>query len=182
MEPFPLCHLPTLNCYSLRWIFPPATRQQNAERATYSALRRLAHEMQLPEPPNKQLRQVQLMQGALVAILGVPRSQARQWLQGSGCGGVYLRPFWTDRTAKEVDRSQFSLLWARGQRDAGAKLWEQVKDIPGVYGLLPSGRDIVVRIAPDVNASTLQSLQAKLRFVLNEESAQFRRPVIGQSW
>ena len=160
-------------------VLPPATRQQAAERAARSALNKLAAAMQLPSPPPHQLRQLQVMHGGVVGILGVPRPQALEWLRGSGCGGLYLRPFWTQSTSPSVSRDLFSLLWARGHIDAGPRLWEATKDSPGVAGLLLHGRDVAIRITPEAN---LHDLQSQLRFVVNDPQASLRSPIPGQRW
>ena len=117
------------------------------------------------------------MEDTLVGILTVPRQQARSWLRGSGCGGAYLRPFWTEQTAKEVQRDQFTLLWARGRRGAGPELWKALHDQPGIFRLLLGGRDVAVRVTAEAD---ITALQAKLRFALNEQTAEFRRPVPGE--
>ena len=55
----------------LEYLLPPALKQQAAERSTRKALLTVAAKMNLPEPPPHQLRQVQTVHGALVALLGV---------------------------------------------------------------------------------------------------------------
>ena len=76
------------------------------------------------------------MEGMAVGLLGVPRDQALQWLRGSGHGNVFLRPFWTDQTGLAVARTNFHLLWVRGQLQHGSKIWEATHAEPRVYGLL----------------------------------------------
>ena len=119
-----------LELLRLELVLPPATRQQAAERAARSALNKLASVMQLPSPPPHQLRQLQVMHGGVVGILGVPKPQALAWLRGSGCGGLYLRPFWTPSTSPSMSRDHFSLFWACGHVDTGPRLWDAVHDSP----------------------------------------------------
>jgi len=141
----------------MEYVLPPATFQGRAEKAVRAGLRHLATALSLPEPPPHQLRQVEIQHGLVTGILGVPRPQAREWLRGSGCGGLYLRPFWTESTGEAVARHQFNLLWVRGQLEKGPQLWQALWDKPGVIGLLPSGRDVAVRVTSEASLSTLWS-------------------------
>ena len=168
-----------LELLRLELVLPPATRQQAAERAARAAFTKLATAMGLPLPPPHQLRQIQVMNGGVVGILGVPRLQATEWLRGSGCGGLYLRPFWTPSTSKEVSRDAFSLLWARGRAEVGSRLWEAVKDSTGVVGLLLSGRDVAIRVTP---AANIQDLQLQLQFVAGDQQAALRHAIQVQRW
>ena len=168
-----------LELLRLEYILPPATRAAGAERALRQAVRKLAGAMGQLEPAATQLRQVQVAHGAVFALLGVPRPTARTWLRGSGCGGLYIRPFWTASSGPEVARHHFTLLWARGQLEKGAKLWEAVHDQPGVFGLVADGKDLAVRVTGEAQ---LESLQSQLRFVLDNQGAQFRRAEPGLRW
>jgi hypothetical protein len=112
----------------LEYLLPPATKQQAAERALRAGVRKVAEAMELPSPAPAQLRQIQVTHGSVLALLSVPRVHARRWLRGSGCGGLYLRPFWTESTGDTVGRSQFNLLWARGRLEDGPRIWEAIKD------------------------------------------------------
>jgi hypothetical protein len=175
-------HLPEpdrseLELLRLEYVLPPAVRQQAAEKGARAALRKVAAAMELPDPPPHQLRQVQVAHGMLTAILGVPRGQACTWLRGSGCGGLYLRPFWTPSTGAAVDRKNFSLLWVRGRLQDGAQLWEALRAEHGFMGLLPSGGDIAVRVTAEAN---VEALQSQLTFKLGD--ARFRRAIPGQRW
>ena len=111
-----------LELLRVEFLVPPATSVRNAQRDLTTALRKVAEAVQLPSSPPHQLRQVQLAHGAAYALLGVPRGQALQWLRGSGCGGLYLRPFWTASTRRAVAREDFSLLWLRGRIADGPRL------------------------------------------------------------
>ena len=170
---------PDVELLRLEYVLPPALRQQAAERATRKALQQVATKLNLPEPPPHQLRQIQTVHGALVALLGVPRAQACEWLRGSGCGGLYLRPFWTEHTGRDLDRSRFTLLWARGKGARGPELWDAFHNKPGVFGLLASGKDVALRISAEADVA---ALQAQLGATLNDVAAQFRRPIPGQRW
>ena len=97
------------------------------------------------------LRNLQPTHGGVLAIMAVPRAEARSWLRGSGCGGVYLRPFWTAETGRAVQRDAFRLLWVRGRLADGPRLWEAIKDMPGVFGLLPAEKDLAVRVTEDAD-------------------------------
>ena len=82
-------------------------------------------------------------------MFGVPRPQAVQWLRGSGCGGLYLRPFWTEQSGAAVARDIFHLLWVRNQLAKGPAIWEAVKHFDAVVGLLPGDKDVAIRLAAD---------------------------------
>ena len=101
-------------------------RKDAAECATRAGLKKLATEMQLPVPPVSGSQRFETMEGLGWAFYGVPRDQAVQWLKGSGCGGVYLRPFWHAGTGAAVARG-FGLVWARGQLPRGAQIWAAVR-------------------------------------------------------
>ena len=163
----------------LEYVLPPGLKQQTAERAARRALQLVAKALHLPEPPPHQLRQVQVVHGAVVALLGVPRPQACDWLRGSGCGGLYLRPFWTEHTGRDLDRTKFTLLWARGQGERGPLLWDVFHNKLGVYGLLASGKDVAVRVSAEADVA---ALQAQLCATLDDVKATFRRPIPGQRW
>ena len=160
-------------------VLPPALRMKEVEKAAQRGLRRLAEAMQLPCPGPSALRQLQPSHHSAFAILGVPRSQAVQWLRGSGCGGLYLRPFWTERTGSSVAKENFSLLWVRGRLGDGARLWDKIKDQPGVVGLLPGDRDIAIRVTAEARPA---ELQAQVRFALEDAAATLKQPVAGQRW
>ena len=98
-----------LELLRVEYVLPPATRPQQAERSLRAALRKTAEEMKLPAPAAPQLRQLQVEHGGIVGLLEVPRVEARLWLRGSGCGGLFLRPFWTKDTGRDVDRTNFTL-------------------------------------------------------------------------
>ena len=70
-------------------------------------------------------------------------------------------------------------MWVRGRLADGAKLWDKIKDQPGVVGLLPGDRDIAIRMTA---AARPAALQAQVRFALADEAAQVRVPVAGQRW
>ena len=168
-----------LELLRVEMVLPPALQQAKAEKAARAGLRQIATALTLPEPPPHQLRQIVVQHGIISGILGVPRGQARDWLRGSGCGGLYLRPFWTESTGEAVARQHFSLLWVRGQLAKGPKLWQALWDKPGVVGLLPSGQDVVVRVTAEAD---LASLEPQLRFAMEDPQASFRRRVPGQRW
>ena len=169
-----------LELLRLEFQLPPATRQVNAEKAARAALRKLAGAMQLPEPPGPQpLRQLVVQHGGVLAILAVPRGQAVEWLRGSGCGGLYLRPFWTSQTDDSVSRQRFSLLWLRGKADRGPGLWEAFRHKPGVVGLVLAGRDVAVRVD---HTADVGQLQAQLGLSLGNPEEKFRQAAAGQRW
>jgi hypothetical protein len=165
----------------VEYILPPATRQQQAERSLWAALRETAKLMSLAPPAKPQLRQVQLEHGGAVGILEVPRGCAREWLRGSGCGGLFLRPFWTKDTGKEVDRANFSLLWLRGLLPVAETVWGVVRDAPGVFGLLPGGQDIAVRITTEADSACLQR-QVQFALRKTHQNVAFRRADPNLRW
>jgi hypothetical protein len=169
-----------LELLRLEYQLPPATKQSNAEKAARAALRKLAAAMQLPDPPGpRPLRQVVVQHGGVVALLAVPKAQALHWLRGSGCGGLYLRPFWTGQTDASISRERFSLLWLRGKAERGPELWQTFKDKPGVVGLLLTGRDVALRVD---QSAKVEQLQAQLALSLGSPDEKFRRAVVGQRW
>ena len=104
-----------LELLRLEFMLPPATRQRDAERLARKGLEKIAQELQLPSPTPHQLRNVQHTHGSVAAIFGVPRNLASEWLRDSGCGGLYLRPFWTEHSSGLLARDRFELLWLRGR-------------------------------------------------------------------
>ena len=165
----------------LRLEFPlaPATKVQAAEKALGAALRKAIQLNGLVEPPTLQLRQVQVAHGAVYGILAVPRAQARAWLRASGCGGLYMRPFWTPDTGDAVKRSQFTLLWVRGRSADGPRMWEVLREQSGFFGLVYEGKDLAVRVSAEADVS---SLQAQLRFAVQDDKAHFKQAAAGQRW
>ena len=158
---------------------PAATRQQQVERSLWAALRKIATELSLSPPTRPQLRQLQLEHGGAVAILEVPRQSARDWLRGSGCAGLFLRPFWTKDTGAAVDRKNFALHWLRGQLVSAEAIWQALRDEPHVFGLLPGGKDIAVRLTSGADSARLQQL---VRFALHKTDITFRRTDPNTRW
>ena len=171
-----------LELLRLEFMLPPATRQKDAERLARKGLDKIAKELQLPSPAPHQLRNIQPTHGSVAAVFGVPRALAMQWLRGSGCGGLYLRPFWTENSSAEMARDRFELLWLRNKLADGPRIWGAVKDLPSVVGLLPGDKDVAVRVQAGCSPEALQALQAQVQFVLEDKQAQLRRPVPGQRW
>ena len=169
-----------LELLRLEYVLPPATKQALAEKLLWGAVRKMAQAMQLPLPPGpRTLRQVVVQHGGVLALLAVPTAQAVEWLKGSGCGGLYLRPFWTASTAASLSREQFDLMWLRGQAERGPELWETFRRRDGVVGLLLSGRDIALRVTSSANA---MELQAQLDLVFGSGGVRFRQATAGQRW
>jgi hypothetical protein len=169
-----------LELLRVEYVLPPATRQANAEKALHAAVRKLANEMHLQAPPGQHaLRQVVVQHGSVLANLGVPREQALEWLRGSGCGGLYLRPFWTPQTAASIQRDKFSMLWLRGKADRGPEIWGIFRHRPGVAGLLLSGRDVALRVDATAN---VDELQAQLALAMGNSNERFRQAAAGQRW
>ena len=169
-----------LELLRLEYVLPPATKQGNAEKLLWGAVRKLAEAMQLPLPPGpRTLRQVVVQHGGVVALFAVPTSQAVEWLKGSGCGGLYLRPFWTAMTDSSIGRERFSLLWLRGQAERGPEIWKVFHRRDGVVGLLLTGRDIALRVTP---AANVVELEAQLGLSLGNAGVRFRQATAGQRW
>jgi hypothetical protein len=169
-----------LELLRVEYLLPPATRQAAAEKALRAAIRKVAGSMGLVLPAVwSLLRNMQPTHGGVLAIMAVPRAEARSWLRGSGCGGVYLRPFWTAETGRAVQRDAFRLLWVRGRLADGPRLWEAIKDMPGVFGLLPAEKDLAVRITEDAD---LRALQGHLGHLTGDVKASFRQATPGARW
>ena len=60
----------------------------------------------------------------------------------------------------------------------GARLWEALRDVPGVFGLYWDGKDLAVRVLPEADRRTIQS---QVQFVLGGE-VRLRSPVAGLQW
>ena len=149
---------------------PPATRSQQAERTLRAALRDLAKLLAVAAPAGPQLRQVQVQHGGVVALLEVPREEARRWLWGSGRSSLFLRPFWTADTGRDLDRTNFSLWWLRGQATQADTVWQALHQSSGFYGLLAGGADVAVRVSAEANLSAMQS---KVQFKLDNSKLSF---------
>lgn len=131
------------------------------------ALRKAAGAMDIVLTNAHRLQQVQVAHGAVYALLAVPRTEATRWLRASGCGGVFLRPFWTKDTSPELERNRFNLLWLRGQRDFAMKLWDAIHDMDGIFGLLVADRDVAIRIRDGAQRS---ELEARVKLVLKDRN------------
>ena len=177
-DPPPPVKVEDVELFRLEYLLPPATKAAAGERALRVALRKVATAIGKVSPGNAQLRQVQPSQGAMFALLGVPRAEACHWLRGSGCEGLYIRPFWNPSTGKDVARSRFELLWLRGRLDMGPRVWEALREVPGVYGLLWDGKDLGVRVTEEADRRVIQS---QVQFVLGAD-AQLRGRAAGVQW
>ena len=144
-----------LELMHLEYHLPPATKQENAVRLMRAAVRRLAEKVKLDLPVQPQLRNVQAMQGLVTAIMGVPPLQALDWMRGSGFSGLFMRPFFTERTSLGLGKDQFKLLRARGSAAHGAKLWETIHDLPGVFVVPVEHGDLAVRYNAEAHIPTL---------------------------
>ena len=167
-----------LELLRLEYILPPATKAVAGERALRGVLRKVTSILGQATPSGIQLRQVQVAHGAVFALLGVPRAVAVHWLRGSGCEGLFIRPFWNPSTGPALDRSNFSLLWLQGSLDKGPQLWQALREVPGFFGLVGDGRDLGVRVSVEADRRLVQS---QVEFVLGSGS-QLRSPVPGLRW
>jgi hypothetical protein len=168
-----------LKLLRVEYDLPPATRERAAPKAALQALRRVAAHIGVALTPAHRLQQTQVTHGSVLAILAVPRTEARHWLRGSGCGGFYVRPFWTRSTSPSLEKHQFNLLWLRGQKSAASLLWEKVHDLPGVYGLLASDKDVAIRLGDGVNRL---ELEAQVRLALGSRQVTFHQATPGMKW
>jgi hypothetical protein len=180
-------HLPDpapseLEFLRLTCMLPEAASSSFAERHVRRALAKLAQEMSLPAPHSQQLRQVQVDKGAVYALLGVPRATALQWLRGSGCGGLFLRPFWTEQSGAAVGRDRFSLVWLRAPLAKGPALWEALRQQDDVYGLLPGDKDLAIRVASTASEVAMAAIRSQVEFVLHEPGVVLRQAVRGHRW
>jgi len=168
-----------LELLRIEYMAPPATRQRQVEQYAKRALVALSKEMGIMYGPAHRLQQVQATHGGLVAILAVPRDEAARWMRGSGCGGLFVRPFWTSATSSALDRANFNLVWLRRRREDAAAVWSQLHGLDGFAGLLPSDRDIAVRVAGGAGRA---SLEAEVRLLLDDPKAKVHHSVPGASW
>lgn len=159
---------------------PAAARRDVAERALRGGLRKVAEAMGLVAPAAQHLRQILVeMDGRMVATMGVPRGAARNWLCGSGCEGVFVRPLWTEATAADLRRDCFRLLFLRGRRAAASKIWAAFHTQPGFVGLVAEGKDVAVRVTPETNT---QQVHAQLMLALGAENVAPRMATPGKRW
>ena len=157
----------------------PGARNDTASRAILAGLRRVAQALALWVPAGHLVRQVAVQPGGEVsAVIGVPKADAITWLRGSGCGGLYLRPLWSDSTSKELQRACFKLLWLRGRRGDGPAVWERLRSEAGFVGLLVDGKDAAVRVKADASS---QAIEAQLTFLLGKDIV-VRQATPGQRW
>ena len=169
-EPPPAPKPSDMELLRVEYLLPPATRTPQAERTLRAALRDLAKLLAVGAPAGPQLRQVQVEHGGVVALLEVPRDAARRWLWGSGRAGLFLRPFWTADTGRDIARGNFSLWWLRGQAAHADTVWQALHQSAGFFGLLAGGADIAVRASADANLSAMQS---KVQFKLDNAKLSF---------
>ena len=177
-DPPPALQPEDLELLRLEFVLPPATKTAGGERALRAALRQMSSAMGQVAPHGVQLKQVQVAQGVVSSLVKVPRANACQWLKGSGCGGLYVRPFWTPSTGPEVARSRFSLLWLRGHLAAGPRLWEALREMPGFFGLVADGKDLAIRVSAEADRKVIQS---QVDFVLGGE-VKLHSPLPGGRW
>ena len=170
-----------LELLRVEYELPPTARQRNAERELRRALAKAAGAVGVPFGAEHRLQGLQPTHGGVLALLAVPRAQALRWLRGSGCGGLFIRPFWTKETGDELKRDRFNLLYLRGRRADAARVWEALHDLEGITGLLLAEKDIAVRISVGSGASA-EIVQARLRAALADPQASVRQPTPGASW
>ena len=127
------------------------------------------------------LQGVQPTHGGVLALLAVPRAEAMRWLRGSGCGGLFVRPFWTKDTAPALQRQQSNLLYLKGRRADAARVWGALHEVAGVYGVLPAEKDLAVRISAERGAAAGE-VQARIRAALQDPQASVRQPTPGATW
>ena len=152
-----------LELLRVEYLLPPATKEASGERMLRAAMRKLAAVVVPGDLSPVQLRQVQVAHGMMYAVMGVPAATARAWLRGSGCEGVFVRPFWTESTGADLQREKFTLLWVRAQMAAGARLWQELHDVHGFFGLYTDGKDVAIRVSPEADRAVVQ---AKVNFAL----------------
>ena len=170
-----------LELLRIEYELPPATRQRHAERELKRALAKLAGAVGVVFSPAHRVQNLQPTHGGAVAILAVPRAEALRWLRGSGCGGLFVRPFWTKDTAPALQRERFNLLYLRGRRADAARVWDAVHDVNGVLGLILADKDVAVRIDSTVGA-VAGDVQARIRATLQDPKASVRQPTPGAAW
>ena len=128
-----------------------------AERWLRSTVRKAAALVAPGTSPPLQLRQVQVAHGVVYALLGVPVASARGWLHCSGQDSLFIRPFWTPSTGDAVARSNFQLIWLKGNLAAAPRLWTALRDMPGFYGLVADGRDLAIRVSMEADRTMIKA-------------------------
>ena len=163
----------------VEYLLPPATRAQQAARSLRTALKKVADVVGCSAPVAPQITQLQVEHGGVHCIFAVPRGEGRAWLRGSGCQGVFLRPFWTRDTGRDLQRDQFALHWLRGHGKDAEAIWAALKDEPGFFGLLAGGADVAVRLSCE--AVPQRALQ-KVRFTIKRDEVAFRQANPNARW
>lgn len=168
-----------LELLRVEYELPPATRERSGVKEAERALRRAAGAVGLAMADAHRLQLVKVEHGGVRAVLGVPRAEAKQWLRASGCGGVFLRPFWTKDTSAELERHRFNLLWLRGQREVAPRLWDAIHDVGGVWGLLAADGDVAIRVCGGADRA---QLEAQVKLVLGNKKAALHQADPGLRW
>eukprot|EP00667_Euglena_gracilis_P003624 EG_transcript_3634 len=177
-------HLPdpeprTLELLRVEFELPAALRQRHALQETNKALRRAAGAVGIAFGSAHRLQQVQVTHSSVLALMAVPRPEARQWLRASGCGNLFVRPFYTQDTAPELERSRFNMLWLRGHRASASRLWESVHDIQGVYGLVVTDKDAAIRVLGEADRP---SIEAHVHLVLGDRKTTLHQATPDLRW
>jgi len=111
-----------------------------------------------------------------VTVLSV---KALQWMQHSGRDGLYVRPLWTAVTGQELQRERFRLLWARGKREEGPKIWERLRGVKGIMGLTVEGNDVAVRVGVE---TAWETVTPAIDLALHGSGVVLRSAVPGARW
>lgn len=159
----------------------PATKEKTGRQLLEKALRHTASALGYAVAPL--VRSTRFPHEAVQALVGVPRAQATRWMRGSGCGGLFVRPYYTDRTQPSLHRDLFRPLDVPRVLPRGAAaVWEALQNQEGFAGLATSGKHLRVRVLRDADArpmmATLQAAAGEDLAVVDAEAG--RLP--GRRW
>jgi len=159
---------------------PPAMKAEVGTRKLRAAIRKLMQDTESGDFTGAELRQMRVQSGGLLtAVVTVPSAKALQWMQFSGRDGLYIRPLWTAVTGEALRRDRFRLLWARGKREEGPKIWERLRGVKGIVGLTVEGNDVAVRVGIE---AAWDMVTPAIDLALHGSGVLLRSAVPGAKW
>ena len=109
----------------------------------------------------------------------MPRGQGPDWLKASGAEGVMVRPFFTASTGEQCKRERFALRWLKKTQVGRQKImdiWQSVRAVKGVYGMVSGGADLAIRVDPkEVDLGALMA-------ALGEKAVEVKERKEGLRW
>ena len=160
-------------------ILAPGTKQGLAGQLLQTGVRKLARAAGLKAP--LEVKGIRVSPGGTLAWgqINVPRGQGPDWLKASGAEGVMVRPFFTASTGEQCKRERFALRWLKKTQVGRQKImevWESVRAVKGVYGVVSGGADLAIRVDPkEVDLGALMA-------ALGEKAVEVKERKEGLRW